>query len=258
MNLIYICVFYQESYIYLLKLLMSSIYKHSSNIQILISTSPTFQPIIEKELSSIHLPIVYQILDLHTLTEASSSKLNIFQYKDIDLYTKILYLDTDVLINSDINVLFEQEISAHKLYALEENVISDINHGSQFFRTSNINKDVTAFSAGILYFHNSPAMKALFRDINKHMAEYIEKTKISKIYKLVCHEQPFVIYNAIIQNKYDNQFLKNYVENNPSTVDLSKIIYHFPGHTGNYENKYEKMTNFWKKMEESLTIISFP
>jgi hypothetical protein len=86
-------------------------------------------------------------------------------------------------------------------------------------------------------------------DINKHIEEYIVKTKITKLYKIVCHEQPFVIYNAIIQKKYDNQFLKQYVENNPSTVEPTKIIYHFPGFTGNYESKYEKMTNFWKKIK---------
>jgi len=190
--------------------------------------------------------------------EASSSKLNIFQYENIDYYSKILYLDTDILINNDVNILFEQDISPDKLYALEESVISDINHGCQFFRGSKLNKNTTAFTAGILYFHNSLAMKSLFKDINAHIEEYLIKTKISKIYKIVCHEQPFVVYNAIVQNKYNNQFLKNYAENNPSIVEPTKIIYHFPGETGNYKSKYEKMTSFWKKMEELLTIICFP
>ena len=251
MNLIYICVFHQTSYINLLKLLICSISKKSSSIHILISTSSAFQPIIEKELSDFNLIIMYQILDLHTLVEACSSKLNIFQYKDIDLYTKILYLDTDVLINGDIDILFQKDISPDKVYALEEGTISNAFWGGQFFKSSMINKNLTAFSAGVLYFNNSPVMKSLVKDIKTHMETHFEKSKISKIYKIPqMHEQPFIVYNAINQNKYDNQLFKTYVENNPSTVDPSKIIYHFPGGPGNYISKYEKMTSFWKKMEE--------
>jgi len=256
MNLIYICVFHQTSYINLLKLLICSISKKTTNIHILISTSPTFHINIEKELSSFNLVIMYQILDLNTLMEASSSKLNIFQYKNIDLYTKILYLDTDILINGDLHSIFNLDTSPNKLYALEEGTISNAFWGAQFFKSSKINKNLTAFSAGVLYFHNSISMKSLFKDINKHMETHIEKSKISKLYKMpLMHEQPFIVYNAINQNKYDNQLFKKYVENNPINVDPSKIIYHFPGGPGNYISKYEKMTSFWKKIEESLPII---
>ena len=91
------------------------------------------------------------------------------------------------------------------------------------------------------------------------METHIEKSKISKIYKIpAMYEQPFIVYNAISQNKYDNQLLKEYAENNPLIVDPKKIIYHFPGGPGNYKSKYEKMSSFWKKTEELLTIICFP
>ena len=84
MNLIYICVFYQESYINLLQLLISSMTMYSNlnkeNTHILIITSILFKSKIEKELIPFDLPINYFILDLHTLMDASCCKLNIFQY----------------------------------------------------------------------------------------------------------------------------------------------------------------------------------
>jgi hypothetical protein len=124
MNLIYICVFHQQSYINLLDLLIKSISVkgniNKETTDILIITSPTFQPLIQKKIESIDLPIHYYILDLHTLFDAGCSRLNIFKYDNIHKYNTILYLDTDILLNSDINVLFNHEISSEKIYALEE------------------------------------------------------------------------------------------------------------------------------------------
>lgn len=65
MNLIYMCVFYKESYITLLKLLITSI-SLKANIDknttdILIITSQSFQPIIQQALSKLLFtyPLLY-------------------------------------------------------------------------------------------------------------------------------------------------------------------------------------------------------
>ena len=155
MNLIYMCVFYQQNYIKLLNLLILSI-SEKANINketthILIITSPLFQPLIQKSVEIYDLPLHYYILNINTLMESSWCKLNIFQYDVIDKYKKILYLDTDVLINSDINILFDTEISSDKLYALEESKIECENHGGQFFDFTKFNRNTTAFSAGVFF-----------------------------------------------------------------------------------------------------------
>ena len=84
MNLIYICVFHQASYINLLKMLITSIVLkgelNKENTDILIITSPIFQPIIQKELSNFDLHFYYYILDLYTLFDAGCARLNIFNY----------------------------------------------------------------------------------------------------------------------------------------------------------------------------------
>jgi len=249
MNLIYMCVSHQESYIKLLKLLINSI-SLKSNINrdttdILIITTHIFKPLIEKELEEFNLPIKYYILDLNSLMESSCCKLKIFSYNQIDKYQKILYLDTDVLINSDVNILFSNEISPEKLYTLEEGIIGDEYWGSALFDFTKFDKNTTAFSAGVFYFINSLSMKKLFEDTSTHIANYVGNTP-------VCLDQPFLVYNSFIQEKYNNQFMKRYLENNPSVVSNEKIIYHFPGDPGHYWSKLNKMTGFWDLMCKNI------
>jgi hypothetical protein len=106
---------------------------------------------------------------------------------------------------------------------------------------------MSAFSAGVFYIKNSPAMKQLFEATNKHIKEYMNTIKRAPI----CLDQPFLVYNSFIQEKYDNQLMKKYLQNNPPTVNLDMVIYHFPGGPGNYSSKQEKMTNFFEKMRDA-------
>ena len=258
MNLIYICVFHNESYINLLELLINSIYLKSNidptTTHILLITSCNFQPIIEKILEKFNLPIHYFILNLRSLFEAGCARLNIFKYEKIDNYDKILYLDTDILLNNDINTLFNINILDNKIYALEEGRISVGNYyGSKFFDFSKISPNLPAFTTGILFFKNSTIIKDLFKTVDLHIIDYIYKKRNGPPN---CLDQPFIVYNAITQKKYDNQLMKQFVENNPSIVSKEKIIYHFPGHPGSYNSKIAKMMAFWKKIDSTEFIPS--
>lgn len=244
------CVFHQESYIKLLKLLITSISEKGNvkaNTDILIITSPVFQLLIQKELEGINLPLHYYTLNLQSLMESSCCKLKIFQYPNIDKYEKILYLDTDVLVNSDVNPLFDIDISSEKLHALEEGNIGHVFWGAQFFDFTKNTSSTTAFSAGVFYFMNSVSMRKLFEDTNLHIERYLSTGGSVP----TCLDQPFLVYNSVITDKYDNQFMKKYLENNPSVRD-DKIIYHFPGGPGDYSSKWAKMTAFWEKMKEQM------
>jgi lipopolysaccharide biosynthesis glycosyltransferase len=258
MNLIYICVFHNESYINLLELLINSIYLKSNidptTTHILLITSPSFQPIIKNSLEKFNLPIYYYILNLHGLFEAGCARLKIFKYENIDKYDKILYLDTDILLNSDVNTLFNINISDDKLYTLEEGRISVGNYyGSKFFDFSKINRHLPAFTTGILFFKNSNIIKNLFKTIELHITDYVYIKKNSPPTHL---DQPFIVYNAITQQKYDNQLMKQFFENNPKIVTKEKIIYHFPGHPGSYNSKIAKMMDFWSKIDSTEFIPS--
>jgi len=248
MNLIYMCVFHNQDYIKLLSLLVKSISirgnVNKETTDILIITSPAFQPIIAKELSEFDLSFKYFILDLHTLMQAGSSKLQIFNYEHINNYEKVLYLDTDVLINSDLNTLFNIDIPGDKLHALGEGVICKVYWGSDFFDFNKYDRNTVAFSSGVFYFMNSEPMKALFQDTNNHIAAHMNNGG----HPPACLEQPFLVYNSLIQNKCDIEMMNPYLENNPKEASPEKIIYHFPGGPGEYWRKIDRMLPFWQKM----------
>ena len=244
MNLIYVCVFHQENYINLLKLLITSIYvkgRINNHTDILIITSPSFQPLIERVLQCFDSSFNYYLLNLHTLFDAACARLNIFKYENIHKYDTVLYLDTDILINSDINILFNLELSSEKIYVLEEGNIGYEFWGSQFFDFTKCDKNTTGFTSGVILFKNSHSIRLLFDTIQSHILDHVYN-KNGPI--TGCLEQPFIVYNAISQNKYDNQLLKKYVENSPS-VCSDKIVYHFPGDPGSYNSKLSKMEAFW-------------
>jgi lipopolysaccharide biosynthesis glycosyltransferase len=213
-------------------------------------TSESFKDKINEELKEYNLPIYFYIQDLNTLFEAGCARLHIFYYKNIRMYNKILYLDADILINNDINTIFDLNIDNDKLYALEEGIINHPNWGDQFFDFNEIDPNTVAFTSGILLFNNNNEIKSLFKDIIKHIDTYIyiENNPIP-----YCLDQPFIIYNAVIQNKYNNKLLNLYAENNPEVIS-NKVIYHFPGGPGLYSSKYEKMNHFNNVIRESRII----
>jgi len=219
---------------------------------ILIITSPNFYPLIEKQLQVFDLPLYYFLLDIKSLFNAGCARLHIFLYENINKYEKILYLDTDILINSDINKLFNLDLSSEKIYVLEEGNISQTYYGSWFFDFTKYRTTLSAFTSGIILFKNSDSIKSLFNDVKLHIVDYIYENN-NNIPS--CLDQPFIVYNAITQNKYDNQILKKYVENNPKIPNPRKIIYHFPGTPGWYDSKIKKMTNFWVKTNKIPKIL---
>jgi hypothetical protein len=96
-----------------------------------------------------------------------------------------------------------------------------------------------------MLFKNTPEIIELFENINDHIW-YTLNTDQSRI---LFYDQPFIVYNAISRGKYNNQLLKDYVENNPVAVKLNTIVCHFPGTVGDVASKTNKMTQY---LERSL------
>ena len=96
-----------------------------------------------------------------------------------------------------------------KLYALKEGVIGHEFWGGKLFDFSKYNKDLPGFSSGILLFKNSDSIKSLFDTIEEHIPKGPRST---------CLDQPFIVYNAISQNKYDNTINLLVTNNNIRSV----------------------------------------
>lgn len=249
-TIIYSCVFFNEKYINLINLLLKS-YKlfgnSSDDVDYLIICNPNFQKKIQAIFDNLNISGKIWCIDLKTKFEAGYSRLKIFDYPDINLYNKILYLDCDILVTNSINNILDFQLE-NKLYALKE--YCHRNFHCQLFTDEEyelLDKN-SAFSSGILLFNNHKVIKDLFSQILLHIHNHI--TSDSPI--PVCLDQPFIIYHAVKNNLYDNQKLINIVINNPNNFN-NETISHFPGGPGNYESKIVKMTNYMRDIMFNVT-----
>ena len=240
-TIIYSCVFFNEKYINLINLLLKS-YKLFGNspddVDYLIICNTDFLNKIKAIFDNLNISGKIWCIDLKTKFEAGYSRLMIFNYPDINLYNKILYLDCDILVTNSINNILDFQLE-NKLYALKENchrifhceIFTDEEY--KFLDKSSV------FSSGILLFNNNMIIKDLFSQILLHIHNHIT----SRLPIPVCLDQPFIVYYAVKNNLYDNQKLINIVIDNPNKYN-NETISHFPGGPGHYVSKIIKMTNY--------------
>ncbi len=239
-TLIYSCVFFNEKYIILLDLLLKSYAVFGDardDIDYLIVCNSVFQNKIQEIFDKLNINGKIWCLELTTIFEAGYSRLKIFDYPNINLYNKILYLDCDILITNSINKILDFQLE-NKLYALKEGHTNSIhNHwGNSFFDN---NPNCSAFGSGILLFNNTTIIKELFSQILIHINDHINK----KLPIPTCLDQPFIVYNTIKNNLYNNEKLVNMIVNNPNNLN-GQTICHFSGSPGRYENKHVRINEF--------------
>ena len=244
-TIIYSCVFFNEKYIHLINLLLKS-YKLFGNapddVDYLIICHTSFHNKIQSIFDNLNISGKIWCIDLKTKFEAGCSRLKIFDYPDINLYNKILYLDCDILITNSINNILDFQLE-NKLYTLEEGNTGTYDAwGRQFFEFFRVkNPNCSAFTSGILLFNNNIIIKDLFSQILFHIHNHI--TNMLPIPS--CLDQPFIVYHAVKNNLYNNQKLINIAINNPDNFN-NETISHFEGGPGWYENKIVKMTNYMR------------
>ena len=252
-NLIYMCIFFNKNYIHLLKLLLQSLNefgKKNENTDILIITEADFVPWIQEMSVDYGLSLKYMVINgIETIFYAAASRILIFQYLEIDLYEKILYLDTDIVISSDINRIFNLSIES-KLYALPEGTIGDTWWGGEeFFDFTKIEKNISAFSTCCLLFRNTPEIKKLFQNIIFYIQE-----KSLQVRTPITLEQPFVVYVSVTQKMYNNTLLCGLIVNHPES-DTGQVVSHFPIGPGDYSSKLKKMTEFYSILRKHPEIL---
>lgn len=259
------CLFINPNYVNLLDLLLTSLALYANlnvdTTDILVFTDETLHPQIEAVAQRLGLPVLYSFLTIDTKWEASCARLKLFGYEHIDNYDKILYIDTDILLNKDINTLFALDILDTKVYATGEGRLGVEWWGSQFFNfelrktlpswsTTPFNEWTLGFCAGILFFRNSQSIRDLFNNINKHIHQYIyvDKNPPPEFW-----DQPFIVYNCVIEDKYDNVLMNTYACNCNRSLEKDYIIYHYPCGPGWYEQKFEIMSAISKIQKKYIT-----
>lgn len=243
-NCIFVTVGYQEKYVDMLYLLLESLYLYGNlknDVDILIYTSSIFkQKIQNSKYNSDKLQ--FEIKENVTnVDKACKMRLDIFKLESIKKYEKILYVDTDILIKNDINILFNL-CTDDVLYAGKESKINkyctNINgdyHGNTLFSKEEMEKfdGTDSFSSGIMLFKNCEAMKMLFEKINDDASKRHHPF----------FDQPFIVYNTLIFGKYDLKSISKYIKFGQTDENKKDgcVVCHYCGGVGEHGHKLNIM-----------------
>jgi len=246
-------VFRNSGYIDLLALLLKTLKLrgcfNTETTDLLLITHPSMNDAIGEKIMPIGFYINFWYLDFEQLMDAARARLFIFDYPYIDKYDKILYLDTDILISSDINKILDIPIERDILYVGPEMTLSSEFHGGWLYGNNYPDVDMSkpAFSSGILFFRNSQKVKDMFYATN---ALIHEELVIKGNGPPSCLDQPFIVFNAAIRNMYNTTTIDQFIRGgrSHSCVDENAIIYHFAGDIGHSNNKKEWMDVFIEKI----------
>jgi FkbM family methyltransferase len=233
-------------------LLLESIFIYGNlkeNESLLIYTSTLFMNMIKQSHLFNDTKINFEINDnYNNIDKACKARLDLFKLPSIQIYDKILYLDTDILIKNDISLVFDV-CKEDLLYVLEEGEINNDCWGGVTLFGNEIKNynDISAFTSGILLFNNCDKIKDLFNKINEDISK--------RPHNFSCYDQPYIVYNAFKYNLYNNKILKSLAVNNDANIHSDKVIHHFPGGPGSYQGKIEGMTIFLDAIKEPIQYI---
>ena len=241
-NLVFLSVFFNKDYIELLRIFLvtTKLYSNLDTIDFLVITSDNFVPDINALSKIIGIPLKTMVIDTSRLAGGAFARLYIFEYDDIMRYDKILYLDTDIVVQGDLMNIFNETIE-DKIYALKEGTIEHEIHGGWWFDFSTIDKNTVGLNSGILLFKPSEQMKILFTETLAHVDE-LKSKKMPQ-----CADQPFINYHFIKSQKYDIKLIDKHcliycVEPPPPPSEpTSVVLCHFVWPIGNAQHKMGRM-----------------
>jgi predicted O-methyltransferase YrrM len=253
-NCIFLCIFNNPGYVDLGFLLIESIFLYGridECTDVVVYTSSAFAQRFRQ--SHLWNPRVrFAVHDGYaTVDAACKARLDLFHLPLIQQaqYTKFLYLDTDVLVKSDLRPLFDLA-TEDVLYAKREGTIdceSDY-WGRTLFGPrllDDYGPEVPAFNSGVLLFRNCETMHSLFDAIRRDMAQRPDDSTF--------HDQPYFVYHAFQMRCYNNYTLDPFVGLNDHDVHSRHIVHHFSGWPGHHEHKLAHMHRFLaqKQAEEA-------
>ena len=246
-NLVYCCVFHNPNYGELLRVLMLTVklYSRTDGIDFLVLTTRDFEAAIQRISTILDIPIRIQFCDdaiTNNAEQATYFRYRIFDYENINQYKKILYLDTDIIVQNDLTPLFELDIE-DRVHAMSEGTIEHSWHGGTFFDFTTIDKDTKGMNSGILFFRNTDTVKQIFQDVRNH----IQQLKDAGEHIPGPGDQPVFNYNCIKRGAQDTVLMDKYgciycVDPPPPPMSPTDVILcHFVYPIGDALHKRDRM-----------------
>jgi len=223
-NLLYYTV-YGDGYVQLLNKSLESIKEKTPNIDfdvLLIIDEVTKVSVDSLDIISefnVHYHLINKPIDG---IEASMNKMKIYDFKLINNYNKILFLDCDIITVKDLNIIFDDITNDDVFYSVsnKEVFIGSYNthyHGLKF-NTDEIVSLATKqsnmpFNAGQYAFSNTNRMREHFKNINWFISVWPSS---------YFFEQSFVNVYFVYANILDGSLNKYFCLTNASVTSLSK------------------------------------
>jgi len=177
-NLLYFTTFYNEEYTELLEMCLNSIHATTpiKNFDVLFITDEKSKRKIENFSVLSHFCVDYLVLPtVNSAPKASIKKLSIFEYKKINNYGKILFLDVDSVCVKNLNCIFDKILRTEKLYVSYSHAyisplllsptcgIMHMTDEDAFYLNNNTN--INPFNAGQFLFINTLRMQLHFLNV---------------------------------------------------------------------------------------------
>jgi len=207
MNLIYACLFLNKDQLDLLKIFLFSLKLYSNIDEIVILTSEDFVDDLGKISIDFNISIKTMLTTCNTIEDSMVNRYKIFDYTEINKYSKILYLDLDIVIQKSIDTLFNLELE-DKIYAVPQpnSKIESPHFGAQLFDFTKIDKNTIGINGGVLLFKNTNTMQSLFTTILNHRDELVGKN-----IKLLIMDQCLLNYHGYTKNLLGPDILSMYI-----------------------------------------------
>jgi lipopolysaccharide biosynthesis glycosyltransferase len=276
-NLLYYSIF-GPSFVFLLELSLKTIAKNCNvNFDLLfITDAPTLHMLETIDVLN-KFNWDYHLVDTPVDgVEASIQKLQVFAYKNIDLYKNILFLDADVICTKDFTGIFKVNNTSalevvvsplvnRKLEAFPEVIKSAVlSHSLSTFTEENIKfiekNNPLVFNAGHFYFVNNLQMKEHFNNIlwlkNIWPAVYFFEQSFMNQYfvlnDLVSYKNLDKIVTVLTVDAYTGSglFKKQNIELQHN--EHCHALLHFAGATCNGKSKYLYINYYCNKFNICL------
>jgi lipopolysaccharide biosynthesis glycosyltransferase len=249
-NLVFLAVYCQSDYLKLFNLFFVSLFRSEpkrEDFALLVMTSPSFSEkllkivkVIDSEID-VHIWVTEEKTDIFS---AAFARYKIFEFERINEFQKILYLDTDVLLNGSLKKLFDCELVEDCIYCLPEGGLADESdfYGRSLLVEAGLAPDHLfgdGFTSGVLLFANSISVRNIF-----HAVIHLGYTDRARGRTFVCLDQPYLNFICTLHKAADFRLMPRYMVNNPTSYQAEIVINHFPGGPGHFTSKFSKMSRY--------------
>lgn len=253
-NLIYYSVGIHDEYAEMIKLSLKSMDNfNAEHYDVIIITDLEFY---NRNFSTYKRPntTVYLCPTINHTDEILFNRLRIFSHPKINEYENVLYLDSDIIININLNILFDRCTEFGKLYTVVEDYNIE-NHKRIHFSLGTYQKEdieffeknnIYTFNSGTLMFKSSFLMKRHFDNvldiIEKHTGEYFTDQSFLNYY--------FNTYHLTDTKKIlkDVDYLYIVESNYHQVINYDNKLLHLISEQDTPYSKLEKMNGLYNKI----------